>query len=148
MRISPLSRSPYYAYDHITGYSPGGASANAGGSPACSVWLLVGSPCGIALRRPADAERDCRAGTLGFEHAEDGPMGPPVRATVLTPALRRSLLALLQASPRAYGWDHTRWSCATLAVTLGTKRRMAVSAETVRRWLHKAGWVWQRANIV
>ncbi len=36
----------------------------------------------------------------------------------------------------------------TLAVTLGTKRRMAVSAETVRRWLHEVGWVWKRAKLV
>src|SRR6266704_2205146 len=48
--------------------------------------------------------RAYRAGTLGFAYAEDGTMGPPVRTTVLTPALRRSLLALLKATPRAYGW--------------------------------------------
>ena len=92
--------------------------------------------------------RAYRAGTLGFAYAEDGTMEPPVRTTVLTPALRRSLLALLKAAPRAYGWCRTRWSCATLAVTLGTKRRMAVSAETVRRWLHEVGWVWKRAKLV
>jgi transposase len=92
--------------------------------------------------------RAYRAGTLGCEYAEDGTRGPPVRTTVLTPALRRSLLALLKAAPRASGWCRTRWSCATLAVTLGTKRRMAVSAETVRRWLHEAGWGWKRATLV
>jgi len=92
--------------------------------------------------------RAYRAGTIGFEYTEDGTIGPPVRTTVLTPVLRRSLLALLKAAPRAYGWCRTRWSCATLAVTLGTKQCMTVSAETVRRWLHEVGWVWKRAKLV
>src|SRR5215510_13157330 len=56
--------------------------------------------------------------------------------------------ALLKAAPRAYGWCHTRWSCATLAATLRTKHSIAVSAETVRRWLHEIGWVWKRAKLV
>jgi hypothetical protein len=62
--------------------------------------------------------------------------------------LRRSLLALLKAPPRAYGWCRTRWSGATLALTLQTKRRRTVSAETLRRWLHERGWVWKRAKLV
>jgi putative transposase len=62
--------------------------------------------------------------------------------------LRRSLLALLKASPRAYGWGRTRWSCATLALTLQTKRGVVISAETMRRWLHEIAWVWKRAKLV
>jgi len=73
---------------------------------------------------------------------------PPVRTTVLLPTLRRSLLALLKAPPRTYGWCRTRWSCATLTLTLQAKRRIAVSAETMRRWLHEIGWVWKRAKLV
>jgi hypothetical protein len=59
----------------------------------------------------------------------------------------RSLLALLKALPHAYGWCRTRGSCATLAVTLQTTRGIAVSAETMRRWLHEVGWVWRRAKL-
>src|SRR5215813_10949929 len=44
------------------------------------------------------------AGTLGWEHDDQGHLIPPVRTTVLLPMLRRSLLALLKASPRACGW--------------------------------------------
>jgi DDE superfamily endonuclease/Winged helix-turn helix len=73
---------------------------------------------------------------------------PPVRTTVLLPMLQRSLLALLKASPRAYGWCRTRWSCATLALTLQTTRGITVSAETVCRWLHESGWGWKRAKLV
>jgi len=62
--------------------------------------------------------------------------------------LTRSLGALLKAAPRAYGWCRTRWSCATLAVTLKGKHGVEVSAETVRRWLHEIGYVWKRAKLV
>jgi transposase len=92
--------------------------------------------------------RAYRAGTLGFTCDEEGHLRPPVRTTVLTPSLRRSLLALLKAVPHAYGWCRTRWSCATLALTLQAKRGIAVSAETMRRWLHEIGWVWKRAKLV
>jgi putative transposase len=88
------------------------------------------------------------AGPLGWEHDNQGRLIPPGRTTVLLPVLRRSLLALLKASPRAYGWCRTRWSCATLALTLQTKRGVVISAETMRRWLHEIGWVWKRAKLV
>src|SRR6266511_3016859 len=92
--------------------------------------------------------RTYREGTLGWEHDDQGRLVPPGRTTVLVPRLRRSLLALLKASPRAYGWCRTRWSCATLALTLQAKRGLTVSAETMRRWLHEVGWVWKRAKLV
>src|SRR5262249_45206521 len=52
------------------------------------------------------------------------------------------------ASPRASGWCRTRWSCATLALTLQAKRGSTISAETMRRWLQEVGWVWKRAKLV
>jgi transposase len=89
-----------------------------------------------------------RAGTLGLSYDEAGHLRPPVRTTVLRPSLQRSLLALLKAVPHAYGWCRTRWSCATLALTLQAKRGITISAETMRRWLHEIGWVWKRAKLV
>jgi putative transposase len=65
----------------------------------------------------------------------------------LAPSLRRSLLALLGKSPGAYGWCRTRWSCATLALSLQARRGLCVSAETVRRWLQGLGWRWKRAKL-
>jgi len=70
------------------------------------------------------------------------------RLTLLRPWLRRSLSALFQTAPRVYGWYRTRWSCTTLAMQLHTKPGIAVSAETVRRWLHELGWGWKRAKLV
>jgi putative transposase len=92
--------------------------------------------------------RAYREEALGWEYAIQGRLVPPVRTTVLLPTLRRSLLALLKAPPRAYGWCRTRWSCATLALTLQVNRGLTVSAETMRRWLHEIGWVWKRTKLV
>jgi transposase len=66
---------------------------------------------------------------------------------LLAPSLCRSLLALLRKPPAAYGWCRTRWSCATLALSLEAKRGLRVSAETVRRWLHSLGWRWKRTKL-
>jgi transposase len=92
--------------------------------------------------------RAYQAGTLGLEYDPRGRLIPPRRTTVWVPTRRRALLALLKAPPRAYGWCRTRWSGATLALTLQAKRGMTVSAETRRRWLHELGWVWKRATLV
>jgi transposase/IS1 family transposase len=88
-----------------------------------------------------------RSQSLGFDFAEDGTLLPPIRTSVLLPWAKRSLLALLKASPQAFGWCRTRWSCASLATQLKVNRGLEVSAETVRRWLAEIGWVWKRAKL-
>ena len=92
--------------------------------------------------------RAYRAGTLGLVPDDDGRLRPPVRTTVLVPTLRRSLLALRKAPPRADGWCRTCGSCATWAATFKATRGLTVSAETMRRWVHAVGWVWKRAKLV
>jgi putative transposase len=92
--------------------------------------------------------RAYRAGSLGIRLDPDGQLSIAVQATILMPWLTRSRGALLKKAPRAYGWCRTRWSCTTLAMTLQTNHGIAVSAETVRRWLHEIGWVWKRAKRV
>lgn len=70
---------------------------------------------------------------------------PPPKAAWLSPSLRRSLGALLTKVPSAYGCCCTRWSCATLVAQLMLQRGIAVSASTMRRWLHalgKVGYQW------
>jgi transposase len=88
-----------------------------------------------------------RAGELEGIGGEDA-ASPPARRPVLGPALQRSVLAILHAVPRACGWCRTRWSCATIALELHARRGIAVSAETVRRWLHALDWEWKRAKLV
>jgi transposase len=89
-----------------------------------------------------------RTGSLGIRVDQEGQLSIAVQSTILMPWLTRSLGAILKKAPRAYGWCRTRWSCATLAATLQAKHGIEVSAETVRRWLHAIGWVWQRAKLV
>jgi transposase len=89
-----------------------------------------------------------RDGKLGVTVDTDGQRAAPVRPTILMPWITRSWGAFRKAPPRAYGWCRTRWRCATLAVALQANHGLAVSAGTVRRWLHALGWVWQRAKLV
>jgi len=90
--------------------------------------------------------RAYRAGTLTFEEGSERASGQR-RQRVLTPSLKRSVLALLKTAPRALGWCRTRWSCAPVAVELQVRRGIGVSAETVRHWLHQLGWEWKRAKV-
>jgi len=89
--------------------------------------------------------RAYRAGTLTFEEANE--QSPRQRRRRLTPALNRSVLALLKTAPRALGWCRTRWSCAALATELQIRRGIEGSAETMRPWLHEFGWEWNRAKV-
>ena len=73
---------------------------------------------------------------------------PSPKAVWRSPSLCRSLMALLKKVPSAYGWCRTRWSCATLAAQLQLQRGIVVSASTLRRWLHRLGWVWKRAQLI
>ena len=73
---------------------------------------------------------------------------PSAKAVWLSPSLRRSLAALLKKVPAAYGWCRTRWSCATRAAQIQIQRGLEASSSTMRRWLHRLGWVWKRAQLV
>jgi len=64
------------------------------------------------------------------------------------PSVRRSLAAWLKKGPAAYGWCRPRWSCATRAAQLQIQRGLEVSSSTMRRWRHRLGWVWKRAQLV
>jgi putative transposase len=90
--------------------------------------------------------RAYRAGTLSFEEGSARAMQQR-RLRRLTPSLKRSVQALLKTAPRALGWCRTRWSCATLAVEVQVRRGIAVSAETMRHWLHELGWEWKRTKL-
>jgi putative transposase len=85
-----------------------------------------------------------RRGHLDLGLATEAGQTPPWPRS----SLRRSLLALLKRVPAAFGWCRTRWSCAALAAELKARRGVTVSAETIRRWLHEAGYVWKRARHV
>jgi transposase len=76
----------------------------------------------------------------GWCEASDAAAPPKLRGW------QRSLVALLQRTPQAYGWCRTRWSCATLALQLAAQRGLRVSRETVRRALHQSGYGWKRAR--
>ena len=90
--------------------------------------------------------RAYRAGTLTFDEGSTRAIQQS-RLRILTPSLKRSVEALLKTTPRVLGWCRTRWSCATLALEVQVRRGIAVSAETMRSWLHELGWEWKRAKL-
>jgi len=51
---------------------------------------------------------------------------------------------VLRHSPRDFGFLRSRWSCAAAAVVVTEGHGVAVSRETVRRWLRDEGLVWRR----
>ena len=83
---------------------------------------------------------------LGEEETSDA-VRPRRRVSVLSPALQRSVRAILHSGPRWCGWGRTRWSCAPLAGELSIRRKRAVSAETIRRWRHAVDWEGKRAKL-
>jgi len=55
---------------------------------------------------------------------------------------------VLQATPRAFGFLRSRWCCEVLALLLWREHHVAVSRETIRRWLQRADIVWRRPRPV
>jgi len=53
-----------------------------------------------------------------------------------------------EKTPRDFGFLRSRWSCATVVLLLWEQHRLSVSAETVRRWLHREQLVWRRPRPV
>ncbi len=53
-----------------------------------------------------------------------------------------------EKTPRDFGFLRSRWACATVVLLLAEKHDMRVSAETVRRWLHREQIVWRRPRPV
>jgi hypothetical protein len=66
----------------------------------------------------------------------------------LTPSLRRSLLALLNKAPSAFGWCRVRWSCATLSIEM--KANVACKSRRRPCGAGSTNWapVWKRAKLV
>jgi transposase len=53
-----------------------------------------------------------------------------------------------ERSPRDFGFLRSRWTCAAVAWLLLSTYELAVSRETVRRWLRQADLVWRRPRPV
>ena len=52
------------------------------------------------------------------------------------------------ATPQDFGYFRQRWTCEMLAEVLAWEKGIHLSAETVRRGLHRAGFVWLRPRPV
>jgi putative transposase len=65
------------------------------------------------------------------------------------PAWLEDILSwLVEKTPEDFGYFRSRWSCETLAEVLAWHKDVHVSAETVRRALHRVDFVWRRPRPV
>jgi putative transposase len=55
---------------------------------------------------------------------------------------------VVEKTPRDFGFLRSRWSCGTLVLLLWEQQHLNVSAETVRRHLHREQLVWRRPRPV
>jgi putative transposase len=75
-------------------------------------------------------------------------INPRQSTTPLPSWLQRVAHWLKQKSPEDFGYFRTRWSCETLAEVLAWETGLRRSVETVRRGLHRLGFVWRRPRPV
>jgi transposase len=91
----------------------------------------------------ADCVRRYRKG--GIHEAMESNGTPPTPDADWLPAVRDWLT---NKTPQDFGYFRQRWTCATLAEVLAWEKDIHISAETVRRGLHRAGYVWRRPRPV
>jgi len=73
---------------------------------------------------------------------------PTLAIAAVSSWLQRVARWLAHKSPEEFGYFRTRWSCETLAEVLAWETGESRSAETVRRGLHRLGFVWRRPRPV
>jgi len=69
---------------------------------------------------------------------------PPGRQSRVTPAWEAELLRVIDEDPHNHGVESANWTTLLLADYLATKTDVAVDPETVRRHLHRLGYVCKR----
>jgi transposase len=68
------------------------------------------------------------------------PGRPPRKSTVIL----RELAALLNTSPRQYGYPHAEWTASLLVKVMHRVYALEVSTKTMRRCLQQLHYVWKR----
>jgi len=90
----------------------------------------------------ANCVRRFREGGINEALESDGPATPTVD---WLPTVEHWLR---NATPQDFGYFRQRWTCDMLAEVLAWEKGIRLSSETVRRSLHRAGFVWRRPRPV
>lgn len=69
---------------------------------------------------------------------------PPGRAPTVTPLWQAELLRVIEDDPHQHGVDSANWTTILLADYLARQSGIGVDPETVRRHLHRLGYVCKR----
>jgi transposase len=70
----------------------------------------------------------------------------PGRPRTITPVWEAELLRVIEMSPREVGVESSLWTTELLAEYLACKTDIRVTAEAVRRYLHRHGYVCKQAT--
>ncbi len=55
---------------------------------------------------------------------------------------------VVNSTPQDFGYFRTRWSCEILSEVLMDEEIANCSGETIRRWMHRLGFVWRRPRPI
>jgi len=69
---------------------------------------------------------------------------PKGRAPLVTPAWEAELVRVIECDPHAFGVQNANWTTRLLAGYLAARTGVAVDQETVRKRLHRLGYVCKR----
>jgi DDE superfamily endonuclease/Winged helix-turn helix len=102
----------------------------------------IGASVLVSPTLVAAVRRDFAAGGM------DRVLGRERRSCVIAYWLILVAQFLIGHTPRDFGFFRSRWSCAVLALLVWERHRVRLSPETVRRGLHRIGFVWRRPRPV
>jgi transposase len=102
------------------------------------------------IREVLFCSHDLIAGTL--RRFKSGGVAGVLEEDSLEPTTPAWLLCVLHwltcCTPRDFGFFRSRWSCEALAHVLAWERGVRLSGETIRRGLHRLGYVWRRPRPI
>jgi len=90
----------------------------------------------------ATVKRDFRSGGLARV------LGTEQRTVSVASWLMVVMRWLVSFTPQDFGFFRSRWSCELLALLLHERENIRLSPETVRRGMHRIGFVWRRPRPV
>lgn len=107
-----------------------------------SSYREIQSTCHVSSDLIARLKRCYHSG--GFDEA----LGGAVTQTAAPFWVFVLLRWIQRLTPRTFGFFKARWTCGVLALLLWEEHQLKLSAETIRRHLHRVGYVWRRPRPI
>jgi transposase len=115
------------------------------------IWLSEGIAASQVAKRLGISRRTIYSWVSSYQNRRSNAFGrrlqdrpKPGRPPRKSPRVLRALGALLQESPRYYGYHYTEWTASLLAKVLKRNYDLDISTKTIRRCLKQSHYVWKR----